>query len=132
MSMNKKKLKLAILGSGNIGTDLLIKTLRSPLLECTMFAGRNLSSPGMTKANSLRVKTSTLGVGAILKDPECCALVLDATSARDHLYHWPLLEKLKKVVIDMTPAKVGQMCVPALNIETCLQYRNINMVTCGG
>ena len=132
MNMNKKKLKLAILGSGNIGTDLLIKTLRSPLLECTMFTGRSLSSPGMTRANSLGVRTSALGVEAILKDPECCDLVLDATSARDHFYHWPLLETLKKIVIDMTPAKVGQMCVPAINIETCLQYRNINMVTCGG
>ena len=62
-----KRLKIAILGSGNIGTDLLVKTLRSSFLECTLFAGRNLASPGMAKANSLGVRISDLGIDAIVK-----------------------------------------------------------------
>ena len=126
------RLKVAILGSGNIGTDLLVKTLRSPFLECTLFAGRNLSSPGMIKANSLGVKISDLGIDAIARDPDCCDLVFDATSAIDHKRHWALLEKLGKIVIDMTPSQVGEMCIPALNLENCLKCQNINMITCGG
>jgi len=130
--MNNNKLKVAIIGSGNIGTDLLIKTLRSTFLECTLFIGRNLGSPGMTKAGSLGVRTSDLGIEAILRDPGCWDLVFDATSARDHRYHWSLLENLKKIVIDMTPARVGEMCIPAINLDTCRQSKNVNMVTCGG
>jgi acetaldehyde dehydrogenase (acetylating) len=127
-----KKLKVAILGSGNIGTDLLIKSLRSPFLDCTLFAGRNLSSPGMVKANSLGVKISDQGINEVLRDSEQWDLMFDATSAIDHIHHWSLLEKLGKMVIDMTPARVGKMCIPAINLKECLQYRNINMVTCGG
>lgn len=127
-----KKLKVAILGSGNIGTDLMVKTLRSPFLECTLFAGRNLTSAGMTKANSLGVRVSALGIEAITKDPNCCDLVFDATSAEAHKYHWSLLEKMGKIVIDMTPSRVGEMCIPAINLDSCFGYKNVNMVTCGG
>lgn len=127
-----RKLRVAILGSGNIGTDLLIKTMRSPFLECVLFIGRNMGSPGMVKANSLGVKISDQSIEAIIREPNCCDLVFDATSARDHIYHWSLLEKLGKIMIDMTPAKVGEMCVPAVNIEKCSLYKNVNMVSCGG
>lgn len=126
------KLRVAILGSGNIGTDLLIKTLRSPLLECVLFIGRNMASPGMARANSLGVRISDLSIEAIVQEPDCCDLVFDATSAKDHLYHWSLLERLGKIVIDMTPAKIGRMCVPAVNIENCSLHKNVNMVSCGG
>jgi acetaldehyde dehydrogenase (acetylating) len=127
-----QKLRVAILGSGNIGTDLLIKTMRSPFLECALFIGRNMASPGMAKANSLGVKISDQSIEAIIKEPNCCDLVFDATSAKDHIYHWSLLEKLDKIVIDMTPAKVGEMCIPAVNIQKCSLYKNVNMVSCGG
>ncbi|MDF2472492.1 MAG: acetaldehyde dehydrogenase [Anaerocolumna sp.] len=127
-----KKLKVAILGSGNIGTDLLVKAQRSPYLECTMFIGRKLASPGMAKANSLGVRISDQSIEAITNNPDCCDLVFDATSAVDHLRHAPILEQLGKLVIDLTPAKVGQICVPAVNLTSCLQYTNVNMVTCGG
>lgn len=127
-----RRLKVAIIGSGNIGTDLLIKILRSPYLECTLFVGRNLSSPGMVKANSLGVKISDEGINSILCDPDCCDLVFDATSAKDHSYHWGQLEKLGKVVIDMTPSNIGEMCIPAVNLESVLESRNVNMVSCGG
>ena len=126
------KLKVAILGSGNIGTDLLVKVLRSPLLECALFVGRRLSSPGMAKAISLGVRVSDQGIHAITRDPDCCEMVFDATSAEGHMRHWPVLEKLGKVAIDLTPAKLGAFCVPAVNLDECMEFRNVNMVTCGG
>jgi len=125
-------LKVAILGSGNIGTDLLMKIMRSPYLDCSLFIGRHLNSPGMNKASSLGIKISDLSIEAIENDPECCQLVFDATSALDHKKHWPILKKLNKKVIDMTPSGIGEMCVPALNIEQCVNIDNVNMITCGG
>jgi acetaldehyde dehydrogenase len=127
-----EKLKVAILGSGNIGTDLLVKIMRSSLLVCTMFIGRHLDSPGMSKANSLGIRTSDLSIHAIEREPDCCDLVFDATSAIDHKKHWPVLEALDKIAIDMTPSGVGEMCIPAINMAQCLKHRNVNMVTCGG
>jgi acetaldehyde dehydrogenase (acetylating) len=127
-----KKLKVAILGSGNIGTDLLIKIQRSEYLECTLFIGRNLSSPGMTKAISLGVKVSDQSINAIISDPDCCDLVFDATSAKDAHHHWDVLKKLGKVVVDMTPAKLGGLCIPAVNLKDSVEQQNVNMVTCGG
>jgi acetaldehyde dehydrogenase (acetylating) len=130
--MVDKKLKVAILGSGNIGTDLLIKIQRSEFLECTLFIGRNLSSPGMTKAISLGVKVSDQSINAIIADPDCCDLVFDATSAKDAHHHWDVLKKLGKVVVDMTPAKLGGLCIPAVNLADSVEQQNVNMVTCGG
>ncbi|OOQ59474.1 acetaldehyde dehydrogenase (acetylating) [Mucilaginibacter pedocola] len=126
------KLRVAILGSGNIGTDLLIKIQRSEYLECVLFIGRNLSSPGMAKAISLGVKVSDQSINAIVKDPDCCDLVFDATSARDAQHHWAILKKLGKIVVDMTPAKVGGLCIPAVNLNDSIAQQNVNMVTCGG
>ena len=126
------KLKVAILGSGNIGTDLLIKIQRSEYLECVLFIGRNLSSPGMAKAISLGVKVSDQSINAIVKNPDCCDLVFDATSAKDAQQHWTILKKLGKIVVDMTPAKVGGLCIPAVNLNDSIAQQNVNMVTCGG
>lgn len=127
-----KKMKVAILGSGNIGTDLLIKILRSSLLECSFFIGRNITSRGIAKAISLGMRVSDLGIEAIIRDPDCCDLVFDATSAISQKHHAPILERLKKIVIDLTPAGIGKICVPAVNLKECLNHKNINMVTCGG
>lgn len=131
---NSRKLKVAIIGTGNIGTDLLIKVLRSPRLECTLFAGRNFSSEGMQKANSLGVTISDRGITAVQDNPSCCDLVFDATSAVAHEENWRILAQLGKYAIDMTPAKIGMLCVPAINAEECIAQgmRNINMITCGG
>jgi acetaldehyde dehydrogenase (acetylating) len=126
------KLRVAILGSGNIGTDLLIKIQRSDFLECVLFIGRNLSSPGMTKAVSMGIKVSDQSIDAIVKDPDCCDLVFDATSAKDAQYHWDILKQLGKIVVDMTPAKVGGLCIPAVNLDDSIEQQNVNMVTCGG
>ncbi|HEY0245519.1 MAG TPA: acetaldehyde dehydrogenase (acetylating) [Mucilaginibacter sp.] len=127
-----KKLKVAILGSGNIGTDLLIKVQRSEYLECVLFIGRNLSSPGMAKAIAMGVKVSDESIQAIEKNPDAVDLVFDATSARDAKHHWDVLEKLGKIVIDMTPAKLGGLCIPAVNLDEAVLQSNVNMITCGG
>ena len=132
MTPLKRKLKVAIIGSGNIGTDLLIKVLRSPYLECGAFIGRNLSSSGMIKALSLGVSVSAEGINYIVNNPDCCDIVFDATSAKSHIEHAPVLRKLNKRVIDMTPAKIGLMSVPSVNLADCLSEFNVNMVTCGG
>jgi acetaldehyde dehydrogenase (acetylating) len=130
--VSSPKLKVAILGTGNIGTDLLVKIQRSPLLDCSLFVGRNLHSAGMAKALALGVPVSDRSIQAIADDPDVCDIVFDATSARDARRHWEILEPLGKSVIDMTPANVGQMCVPAVNLADCAGHRNVNMVTCGG
>jgi acetaldehyde dehydrogenase len=128
------KLKVAIIGSGNIGTDLLMKTLRSNLITCTLFAGRNFNSAGMKRAAELGVPISDRGIEAIVSDPKICDLVFDCTSAQAHHEHWDILEKLGKIVIDMTPAKLGTLCIPAINAVECIVNgaRNVNMITCGG
>ena len=130
--MSARKLGVAILGTGNIGTDLLVKVLRSPVLECRLFAGRNLSSPGMTKASLLNVPVSARGFAGIADRKDELTLVFDATSAQDHAKHAPLLAQLGLVAVDLTPAKVGRMCVPAVNLADCLGEPNVNMITCGG
>jgi len=127
-----KKLKVGILGSGNIGTDLLIKILRSNFLECTIFVGRNLSSNGIRIASSMKVRVSDKSINTFIDNPEICDLVFDATSASAHKIHAPIFKKLGIRVIDMTPSQIGAMCVPAMNIKECLAEDNVNMVTCGG
>lgn len=127
-----QKLKVAILGTGNIGTDLLVKVVRSSLLECRLFAGRNLSSPGMLKANQLGIPVSAQSIQSIADHREELDLVFDATSALDHLRHAIVLRELGLLAVDLTPAKVGKLCVPAVNLEECLDEPNVNMVSCGG
>jgi acetaldehyde dehydrogenase len=127
-----KKLKVAILGSGNIGTDLLVKIERSEFLKCSMFIGRNLSSAGMTKAIDMGVRVSDKSINAIIEEPNDCDIVFDCTSAKDAVAHWKVLEKLGKFVVDLTPAKIGILCIPAVNLQEAIKHQNVNMVTCGG
>ena len=126
------KLKVAILGTGNIGTDLLVKVLRSELLDCRLFAGRNLASPGMLKASQLGIPVSAQSIQAIVDRRAELELVFDATSAQDHFRHAPVLRELGLLAVDLTPSKVGKLCVPAVNLAECLQETNVNMVSCGG
>lgn len=127
-----KKIKVAILGTGNIGTDLLIKVLRSDYLECAVFVGRNFQSPGMAKAASLGVKVSDRGIEYFKNEKHDCKIVFDATSAESHLLHSPVFENLGILAIDMTPAKVGEMVVPVIGYDGINEKKNINMITCGG
>ncbi len=128
----RKKVKVGILGTGNIGTDLLIKICRSPYLECAMFAGQNPNSDGIARAKLMGIKTSTKSINAFIDDPGSCRIVFDATSAVAHIKHAPILKKLGKFTIDMTPSRVGRMCIPIMNLEECLVLDNVNMITCGG
>ncbi len=127
-----KKIKVGIIGTGNIGTDLLVKIQRSEFLECGIFAGRNPDSEGIRKAESMGVRTSYESIDAIVKDPGSCEIVFDATSASVHKENAPILKKLKKYTIDLTPSQIGKMCIPAINMKDCLQTENINLITCGG
>ncbi len=130
--MKPRKVKVAIIGTGNIGADLLVKIGRSLLLECSLFAGRNFDSAGMRFAAGLGVHTSDQSIKAITDDPNCCEVVFDATSSGIHVLHAPILKALGKFAIDLTPSKVGRMCVPVINEANCLNEPNINLVTCGG
>jgi acetaldehyde dehydrogenase len=131
---NQNKLRVAIIGTGNIGTDLLIKILKSENLTCTLFAGRTLNSLGMIRAKELNVNISDKGIDALIKNSSSYDVVIDCTSAQSHIENWHICKKLNKPIIDMTPAKLGEFCVPAISkINYFNKYTsNINMITCGG
>jgi len=127
-----KKVRVGIIGTGNIGCDLLIKVQRSEILECGMFAGRSTESQGIRLAQAMKVRTSSDSIKAIQEEPDCCDIVFDATSAGVHLINAPILKEMGKFTIDLTPSQVGKMCVPAINLYECLNEANVNLVTCGG
>lgn len=127
-----KKFRVAILGSGNIGTDLLVKIQRSHLIECVAFVGRSYSSNGMNTAMDMGITCSDKSIEYIEKNSEDIDLVFDCTSAADHKKHALIFNKCNIKAIDLTPAQVGVMAIPALNKEECLGKSNINMITCGG
>lgn len=127
-----KKVKVGIIGTGNIGTDLLMKVLKSDVLEMGVFAGRNPESQGVLKAKQLGVKTTAESINYIIKHPECCEIVFDATSAKVHFNNAPILRKLNKFAIDLTPAHIGKFIVPAVNLDEAMEADNVNLVTCGG
>jgi len=127
-----KKVKVAIIGTGNIGTDLLLKVQRSKYLECGLFAGQNPDSKGIAIASSMGVKTSLDSIKSIQDDPDCCEIVFDATSAKVHDYNSHILKKLNKFTIDLTPSSIGKMCIPVINSDEVLKLQEVNMITCGG
>lgn len=127
-----KKIKVGIIGTGNIGSDLLVKIQRSQILECGIFTGNNPESAGIKRAQHIGLPTSFKSITAIIENPRCCDIVFDATSAETHLYHAPILKKLRKFTIDMTPSRYGKMCVPLLNLKECLKEKNVSMISCGG
>lgn len=126
------KVKVGIIGTGNIGTDILMKIQRSKNLECEIFTGRNPDSKGIAIAKSMGINTSFDSIREIEKNPECCEIVFDATSAKVHEHNAPILKQLNKFVIDLTPSKIGRMCVPAINLKESLNENNVNLITCGG
>ena len=127
-----KKVKAAILGPGNIGTDLLLKIKRSAKnIEVALFAGIVDGGRGLELARKMGVPTSIEGVEAILAD-DSIKIVFEATGARAHLENAPRYREAGKIAIDLTPAAVGPYLVPAINMDTNLDGDNFNMVTCGG
>jgi acetaldehyde dehydrogenase len=130
--MSPLRLKAAILGTGNIGSDLMYKLLREPgRLELALFAGIDPASDGLARARDLKVPTSDRGIAAILADPDI-AIVFDATSAKAHARHAPLLATAGKVAIDLTPAALGPAVVPPANLRAHFGAPNVNLITCGG
>ncbi|WP_281420229.1 acetaldehyde dehydrogenase (acetylating) [Paractinoplanes bogorensis] len=127
--------KAAVIGSGNIGTDLMIKILRvSESLEIVAMVGIDPASDGLARAGRLGVATTAEGVdGLIAMDGfDEIEVVFDATSAGAHVANAKKLEPYGKILIDLTPAALGPFVVPAVNLDEHAGARNINMVTCGG
>jgi acetaldehyde dehydrogenase len=126
-----KKVKAAIIGPGNIGMDLMYKLKRSKYIELDTVVGVVETSEGLKLARKEGYKATHEGINAILgqKDIE---IVFDATGAKPHLKHAPLLKADGKIAIDLTPAAVGPYLVPSVNLDEHLDADNINMVTCGG
>jgi acetaldehyde dehydrogenase len=132
-----RKLKAAIIGSGNIGTDLMIKILRHGRhVEMAAMAGIDPASDGLARAARLGVATTHEGVAGLIQLTEFddIDLVFDATSASAHVMNDALLRQRRPAVrcVDLTPAAIGPYCVPVVNGSDHLDAKNVNMVTCGG
>ena len=131
-----KKIKCAIIGPGNIGTDLLYKLKRSKLLEPVWMVGIETGSEGLARARELGLKTTDQGVDGLV--PHAVAdgvqIAFDATSATVHAENSRKLNALGVMMIDLTPAAIGPYCVPPINLKAHAGKRemNVNMVTCGG
>lgn len=136
MATTTKKL-CAIIGSGNIGTDLMIKILRtSTKLECALLVGIEKESDGLARAKRMGVDTTHEGIEGLVAHPKFkdIAVVFDATSAKAHVHHAKVLAQHGKKVVDLTPAAVGPYVVPVVNLREHIDARatNVNMTTCGG
>ena len=125
-----QKVNVGIIGSGNIGSDLLIKLLRSSVLEPGMMAGIVETSEGLKQAREKGIKTSFAGIEDLLQE-DGLKIAYDASGAGPHLEHAPLLKKAGIVAIDLTPAAVGPYVVPYINLKENLHEPNINLITCG-
>lgn len=125
-----EKIKVGIIGPGNIGTDLMYKVMKSKNLQMEMMAGI-VESEGIKRAANLGFQTSIEGVDAIVANDEI-KIVFDATSAKAHLHNAPILKAAGKIVMDMTPAAIGPYVVPCANLDELTDEDNFNMVTCGG
>ncbi|SCE81663.1 acetaldehyde dehydrogenase [Micromonospora marina] len=126
---------MAVIGSGNIGTDLMIKVLRlSESLRMVAMVGVDPGSDGLARARRLGVATTADGIDGLLAMPEFAdvAVVFDATSAGAHRRHAEVLREHGRLVVDLTPAAVGPYVVPPVNLDEHLDEPNVNMVTCGG
>ncbi len=129
------KTKVAIIGSGNIGTDLMIKVMRlSKVLEMGAFVGIDPESDGLKRAQRLGVPITAGGIDGLVAMPEFkqIDIVFDATSAGAHKRHDAVLRAHGKRVIDLTPAAIGPYVIPPVNGMAHLDAPNVNMVTCGG
>jgi acetaldehyde dehydrogenase len=129
------KTKVAIIGSGNIGTDLMIKILRtSDILEMAVLVGIDAASDGLARAKKMGVAVTDKGIDGLVAMPEFkdIEILFDATSAKAHAHHDKVAREHGKTIIDMTPAAIGPYVVPVVNLDQHLNAPNINMVSCGG
>jgi acetaldehyde dehydrogenase len=126
-----RRLRVAIIGSGNIGTDLLIKVGRSPLLELAGMAGIDPASPGLRAARALGHAVSDQGLAGLLDLVADIDLAFDATSAGAHVEHARMLAERGIWSVDLTPAALGPAVVPSVNLSQHADVREVNLVTCG-
>ncbi|RDW20145.1 acetaldehyde dehydrogenase (acetylating) [Oceanobacillus arenosus] len=126
------KVKVGIIGSGNIGSDLMVKLTNSEVLELTTMMGIDASSRGMQHAKYLGLQVFDNGVDGLLEQPELVDIIFDATSAGAHIHNAEVARKLGKQMLDLTPAAIGPFVAPTVNLDEHLDAENVNLITCGG
>ncbi len=129
-----KRLRVAIIGSGNIGTDLLYKVRRSKHLKCTLMVGRRFDSPGLVRADKMGIQTSPNGLEGLMANIANIDLVFDATSASEHILIANALQNENVALVNLTPAPLGSFYIPSVTNNRKIIHANshLNMVTCGG
>lgn len=131
-AVSNGRVKVAILGSGNIGTDLMYKLLKQPgPMELALLAGIEPASEGLARARSLGIEASHEGIQAVLANPEL-KIVFDATSASAHVRHAKALREAGRIAVDLTPAARGPYVIPPVNLTQHMDQPNVNLITCGG
>jgi acetaldehyde dehydrogenase len=123
---------IGIIGTGNIGTDLLLKVLKTDFLMPVIFSGRRMDSDGILIAKKHKVPVTDMGIDYFIQHPKACDIVFDCTNATDAIEHAKVFAEQNIKVIDLTPAKVGDLCVPSINANIIKTDANVNMITCGG
>lgn len=129
--MNSPSTKVAIIGSGKIGIDLMYKVFNCPQLELFGLIGRTISSQGLALARNRGVLTSTDGIDFVCSHLHDIGIIFDATSAAAHFEHAPIFKAAHLFTIDLTPSNVGIMCVPSINLAACDNAQNISLISCG-
>lgn len=131
-----KKIKCALIGSGNIGTDLIYKIKRSPVLEPVWMVGIDAASEGLSRARDMGLKTTAEGIAGLLPHvvEDGIQIAFDATSAYVHAENSRLLNALGVLMIDLTPAAIGPLCVPPISLRHYADQKvmNVNMISCAG
>lgn len=126
------KVKVAVLGSGNIGTDLMMKLERSNELEVTTMIGIDPDSDGLKRAKEKGYNIVDTGLKGFLETEHDVEIVFDATAAKAHVRHAKMLREAGIIALDLTPAAVGELIVPTVNLEEHIDKDNVNLITCGG
>jgi acetaldehyde dehydrogenase len=128
----EEPLKVAVLGAGLIGIDLLTRIQQSPALDCRLVVGRDQEGRGLRSAAELGCPTAANGIEALVTASRPFDIVFDATNALSHAEHWARLQPLGTTLIDLTPSMVGHMVVPTINSADAAAHANVNLISCGG